>query len=286
MKRILLVLLALTACKTAPPTVAPTPTPAPVVVATPAPTPVVANPVAVEKLKQIAASSSCSRISFVKHGHPRKGWLKGTAIVYARAICNPNRPEVKAASVPPGSNDAISYYGLGGNTLRNTYALMVGLAARESEWKYCCGRDMGSDFKTADSAEGGFLQTSYGARMGKDGVLRANGAINDLYLKWKASDKSKCLLAEYKEGVDPDDCDGGNAKNWGTGEGVEWQKLSKTCPAFAAEYGALVMRYNAGARGEFGPIRTKAAEFHSECADMFKMIEDFVAVNPSVCNSL
>lgn len=252
--------------------------------ATPTPKPVVAGDGSVDALKQIAVSSECAKFDFEQQGRPRKSWLRGIAVVYARAICSPDREEVKLLKQPPGSNDALAWYGIKDEPLRATYALMVGLAARESSWRYCCGRDMGADFDSASSAEAGFLQTSYGARVGAGGVLRAGGAIDRIYRAWRDGDRSKCLLDVFAS--DLPDCGSTNAKNWGDGDGASWQKLSKTCPAFAAEYGALVMRFNGGQVGEFGPIRHKNAQYVPACAEMFGQIESFVRSHPQVCQQL
>lgn len=259
--------------------------------APPSPTPDAVKPSAggsVDELQKIATSSACQKYSFADQGQPRSGWLKGMVTVYARALCNPDRPDVKLLKASPGPNDALSYYGIQGEPMKATFALMVGLAARESSWKYCCGRDSSGPFSSADSAEAGFLQTSYGARAGSGGVLRAGGEIDRVYRRWKSADKSKCLLETFKQSVSDSYCSGWNAKNWGdpSSEGYQWQALTKSCPAFAAEYGALVMRFNGGAKGEFGPIRTKKAQYRQECFDMLSAVEKYVIAHPAVCASL
>ena len=48
------------------------------------------------------------------------------------------------------------------DTLRHTYALMIGLGMRESSGAFCTGRDTSQNFNQADSAEAGLFQTSFG----------------------------------------------------------------------------------------------------------------------------
>jgi hypothetical protein len=148
---------------------------------------------------------------------------------------------------------------------------------RESSGQYCCGRDASASNVASESAEAGLWQTSYNSRS-------FHPELSKLIDKYKSATPAQCLLDVYKEGVK---CSASNFKNWGTGTaGVEFQKLSKSCPAFAAEYTAIMLRVSGGKLGHYGPLRTKAAEIKPECDSMFKQVEEIVRDFPSVCTLL
>jgi hypothetical protein len=69
-------------------------------------------------------------------------------------------------------------------------------------------------------------------------------------------------------------------KNWGTGEGVEFQRLSKECPGFASEYHAVMVRVN---RKHYGPINTKQTELKAVCTQMFARLYDAIKGDPDIC---
>ena len=79
------------------------------------------------------------------------------------------------------------------------------------------------------------------------------------------------FLDIFKEGAGNPDAE--NLRNWGTGEGANFQALSKSCPAFAAEYAALCLRYH---RAEYGTIRDKKVEVSSNCDAFLKGIENII----------
>lgn len=97
------------------------------------------------------------------------------------------------------------------------------------------------------------------------------------------SDPSGCLLETFGKGMS---CSPADAKNFGVGEGVQWQQLTKTCPAFSTEYAAVLMRVHGGSAGEFGPLRKKKAELIPACDAMLKQVEDLVRADPQVCSAL
>lgn len=249
---------------------------------------------ALERIGDIAESSTCASVNWRDRGRAPKAYMRGMALVYARAVCQKDRADVlvvSSASAPPGSladkKDALTWYqpefaalGMsnatdGVDTLRHAYTLLIGLGMRESSGRYCVGRDLSANFTTADSAEAGLFQTSFGART-RHSVLPA------LYQHYKA-DTSGCFLDAFSKGVS---CKASDAKNHGAGEGVQWQQLTNTCPAFSAEYAAVLIRAHGGSKGEFGPLRKKKAELIPACDGMLKKVEDLVRSNPEVCSAL
>lgn len=294
MKKILLisVLAALAACTTMPTEVPPE-------VAAPAPSASEKKAV-VDKIVSIAGSSKCAAVYFKERGKNVAGFPKGLALSFAKAVCNPTRTDVVEASKAKTDNaviDSLAHYDsrfkdlgmkndkAGVDTLRHVYALMIGLAARESNGRYCCGRDMSADFDSESSAEGGWSQASWGSRLGKKGVLRSQ-ALLDVWERYK-TDKSGCFLDVYKEGTKPQFC-ADNAKNWGgpKTDGYKWQALAKSCPGFATEWTSVLMRVTAGSNGEFGPMRRFEAELKTECDDMLKQVQAVVENNKAACAAL
>lgn len=246
------------------------------------------------EITSIAAGSQCAKYFWKDRGTAPKAYMKGMALTFAKAVCQIDSPAnkiVSAARKTPESqydtSDVLSWYNsnfkslgmnndvAGVDTLRHVYTLLIGLGMRESSGKYCCGRDMSADFSTADSAEAGIFQSSWGAS-------RKSVEMKNLLTKYQASDKG-CFSEVYKEGVS---CKASDAKNWGTGTGVEFQALSKSCPSFSTEYAAILVRLSGGTKGEYGPLRKKAAEIRPECNDMLAQVQKLVQENSEFCKQL
>lgn len=271
--------------------IAPAPTPTPVVTEID-----ITEPIdMIAGITSIATASKCNKIQWKNRGLPAKGYLKGMALVYAKAYCHQDAPYVKLVSLArkqPESKydatDALSWYNSnfkiagmnndkdGVDTLRHTFALLIGLGPQESSGKYCCGRDMSASFNSADSAEAGLFQASWGAKRVSPELLTA------MFNSYKDS-PNLCLLDTFKEGAN---CSSDDAKSWGDGTGYEWQNLTKSCPAFATEYAAVLLRLTGGTRGEFGPIRKKNVELVPACDTMLKDIQKYVDSYKEVCKEL
>lgn len=264
----------------------PTPTPTPI--PSPTPTPIRHT---VDEITAIATNSACSKYSFKNRGRAPVPFLQGTSLVFARSVCNINTPTVAlvaSAKTTDVVEDVLAWYGpeflslgwandiAGVDTLRHVYTFMIGLAMWESSGKYCEGRCMSDQFSSANSAEAGIYQASWGAKR-KSPVLMTE--LFDAYSK-----KSKaCFIEAFSKDIT---CKAGNEKNWGTGTGMEWQKLTKECPAFATEYAAILMRVHAGNVGEFGPIKRKEVEIHLPCEQMLLAVQTLVQEDPTLCAKL
>lgn len=162
------------------------------------------------------------------------------------------------------------------DALRHSYVLLFALGLRESSGRHCVGRYKKQNFDRANSAEAGLFQTSWGAHT-------SNNALSELYERYK-SDQHQCLLDVFSENINCSDP--WDAKTWGTGTGADWQKLTKSCPAFATEYGAVVLRANGGRTGEFGPIRERKVRLLAECDSMFAEVQSLAKTDPEVCAAL
>jgi hypothetical protein len=161
------------------------------------------------------------------------------------------------------------------NTLRATYTLLIGLGMRESSGKHCVGRDASATNYTAETCEAGAFQTSYNSRS-------AHKSLGLLFSDYKAK-RYNCHLDTWNVGVN---CSVTNWKNWGEGDGVEYQKWNKECPSFSAHYAAMMLRVSGGNKGHYGPLRTKAAEIVPVCEKMLLDVQKIIENDKSLCDSI
>lgn len=262
----------------------------PPVVVEPPPVVVIKPKRGIEDIKLIANNSQCLKYSWKNRGRAKHSYMKGISLTFAKAICDMDKSFVKIVYSPKTTNtvkDVLAWYdpefkalgmdndGSDIDRLRNVYTLLIGLGMRESSGRWCCGRDMSANYSTADSAEAGIFQASYGGR-------RSSSEMTKLYQSYRASEVG-CISSIYKYGIT---CSESNLQNWGTGEGLNWQKLTKDCPSFATEYAAILVRVSGGTKGEFGPLRRKESELRPECGDMLKQVQEIVEENKEICQEL
>lgn len=198
--------------------------------------------------------TACAQYQFKDRGQMPTFYLSVVAQSYHNAICS----KTPVPMQPPGKpeTDALAYYsaqfaekGLSqAPHLRKTYTLLLGLGMRESTGNPCEGRDKAASNLTADEAEAGLFQTSFNSKY----------QLPQLYEIYKNSLGRASLLK----------CVG--AKNWGTGEGVEFQRMTKENPIFAADYAAAGIRLK---RAHWGPINRYEVEISAPCAAMLEEIE-------------
>lgn len=256
----------------------------------------------IAKIRSDAGTSACARYEWL---HRRllapRSYIEGMAVSFARAVCHPDRDGFKTASAAADlsrdSNDALYVYDAkfrslgmrndvsGPDVLRHSYTLLLGLGMMESSGKFCEGRDVSQCFIKAENAEAGLFQTSYGAKR----VSPALPALFEAYSRNRKdcmpetfSGRFSCPIRKSKNKKCPME----TSDIAGTGPGADWQRLTKSCPGFAVDYGVVVLRKNGGPNGEFNPIRKGQAEVRPECDRMFKAVADFVQNNPAVCSSL
>lgn len=257
-------------------------------IATPIPTPT-KKPVNISDIINISDLSSCMKYNWKDRGHAPKGYIRGMAIMYAKALCNPQKQSVVASVVPAyqsENKDALVWYkeifknlgienkGDDVETLRSVYALAIGLGMRESSGRHCCGRDGSATNTSSETAEAGLFQTSYNSRSAHPELVKLFNSYQD---------GKHCLLNIFKDGVS---CNSSNWLDWGEGNGLLFQTISKNCPAFTVEYVAIMLRNSGGAKGHYGPLRTRAAEVRLECINMLKDIEIKLLENASYCDAI
>jgi len=232
-----------------------------------------------DQITELAAESAIAHYDWPHRGPAPIGYVKGMAVCYARVYCRYQSGDaavlcMAAADGNAPNTDALSWYhdefaaqGMsntinGIDTLRHLFVLLMGLGMRESSGRYCEGRDTSADNTSGDTAEAGTFQVSYNA-------CRA-GLLRGLYESYQGKTD---FLPIFREGVIPTPSD---LINWGTGEGVSFQQLTKSCPLFAAEFAALALRME---RTHWGPINRRDAELRPECDALFLAVENAVAAS-------
>jgi len=244
--------------------------PPPVAVTPPPSSNVPAIEAKVGDIISLAKASQCASYSWKQRSKAPAGYIPGLAIMYAKEICNPSK-YVSDESLGSSSTDALSYLGQPGGA-RSTFILLSGLGMRESSGKHCEGRDMSARNTSADSAEAGMYQTSFDSRNVMPGKLELVALFN----KYRQGGQ-KCHLEVFSEGVT---CSASNWANYGSSEGTKFQEITKSCPAFAVEYAAIMMRVR---RAHYGPINRKEVELKKECGDLFDQVESLVKAQPGIC---
>lgn len=245
-----------------------------------------------QQISQLAVNSACAQTSWKSRGRAPAGYINGMALSYARSLCRiyntdaktPARSVMIAASSQNPKKDVLAYYQdafstLGIHTnisgfepLEAVYSLGIGLGMRESSGKYCEGWDVaaGSN-KPSSEAEAGLFQTSSNS-------MTASVELKKLYDEYLAHPE-RCLLDVYKQGVS---CKAQSIL--GTGAGADYQKFTKSCPAFASEYAMTLLRL---LRSHFGPINRKEAQLVPACQSMIKSVHVIVDHDPAtVCREI
>jgi hypothetical protein len=241
-----------------------------------------APPGPLDEIIQIAGSSAIAGYSWKNRGVAPRGYIKGMALVYARAYCKLKAGDAAAvemakANTGDTSKDALAWYAqvfqnagmnneaAGVNTLRHLFVLLIGLGMRESSGRYCEGRDRSANNTGANTAEAGMFQVSFDARI-------ASPLLPQLFQQYKAKPTSG-FVDVFKEGVTPTAKD---LENFGTGDGRDFQQLCKECPAFAAEFAAVGLR---NIRKHWGPIINRAAEVRPEANLTLTQVEHAVDIS-------
>lgn len=236
-------------------------------------------PSPIDEILRVAGSSAIATYSWLSRGRAPAGYIKGMALCFGRMFYklqdrDPGAIEMAKASTGVTTTDVLAYYATqfrdlrmsnesaGITTLRHLFALMLGLGMRESSGRYCEGRDRSASNVTADTAEAGLFQTSWNIRS-------ASTLLPPLlpFYKARATTGFRDIFAE---GVTVRT---GDLDNFGTGDGRDFQELSKSCPAFGIEVAAIGLRNR---RSHWGPINRRDAELRADADRMFLEIQHVV----------
>jgi hypothetical protein len=197
------------------------------------------------------------------------------ALAFGRAYCKFKAGDAGALDMASRNSgdtarDALAWYNdvfaaagmsnntSGADTLRHLFVLMIGLGMRESSGKHCEGRDTTAHNVTSDTAEAGLFQVSFNA---KD----ASPLLPQIFAQYKANPSG--FLDVFKEGVH---CSAASLENFGSGDGRDFQRLCKECPAFAAEFAAVALRH---IRKHWGPIIRRQAQVRPECDALLSQVQ-------------
>lgn len=237
-----------------------------------------------DTITNIAAQSAIARHNWPERGRAPAGYTKGMALVYARVLCKLRAGDAaatdmaKAVTTDP-AHDALAWYAAefaalgmrndtaGADTLRHLFALMLGLGMRESSGKHCEGRDRSAENTTAETAEAGLFQTSFNARS-------ASPLMPALFAHYSAHPSG--FVEVFREGVT---CGPSSLENFGDGPGRDFQRLSKECPAFGAEFCAVGLRH---IRKHWGPINRKDAQVLADSDTMFMDVQRALDATPAL----
>ena len=231
-----------------------------------------------DQILRISEESSAASFVWKDRGAAPRGYMKGMSVVYARVYCklkagDPGAIEMAKTDTGKPDQDALTWYAslfndigmenhsAGVNTLRHLFVLLIGLGMRESSGRHCEGRDRAAANVTSDTAEAGLFQTSFNA-------THANGLLPQLFQRYLRHPSG--FVEIFKEGVA---CRPSDLENFGTGDGREFQRLSKECPAFAAEFAGIGLRHF---RKHWGPINRKEVQLVPECDAMLRSIQEIV----------
>ncbi len=218
-------------------------------------------------IEAIVKANGCKDVSFNNRGKPFTGFLVGMGKAYVQTRCNAELFNA-LTKAPISPKDAYVRYGLK-PTLPNIYGFLVGLAAQESSFKHCEGRDMSASWVKSNEAESSLFQTSLNSTGAADYYIK--GAGNMLYNFFKSWNK-KGFVEDFSQiPKDVKQCTANDAKTWGDGaDGIKFQKMSKELPAFQVEYTALLLKYT---YLHHGPIVRREVKFSTACAQLFEAID-------------
>lgn len=226
----------------------------------------------------VEASPECTKYFWKDRGRAFRSYVDGMALMYAKQVCGQGSDFIKQDKINSTfyikwqnkhypHRDALEYYGISGSEL-NTYTFLIGLGMRESNGRYCKGRDRSQNYVEGHEAEAGIFQMAWVARL-------FNTEMPAIYEAYKSGKKS-CELDAFKSPEVTRRCDSYDAKIFGNGEGRNWQVLTKKCPAFAVEWAALLIRSN---YRHFGPIIRKEVEYRNACRVMLQKVEKVAKAN-------
>jgi hypothetical protein len=248
-----------------------------------APPPIIQPGAGITQITQLAASSEVARYEWRDRGKAPIGYIKGMAVVFARAYCrlkagDPTAIEMAKADSGDEDKDALAWYrgrfaqvGMkndvaGVDTLRHLFVLLIGLGMRESSGRYCEGWDRDKlrhgIQNTAENAEAGLFQVSFD-------IDPKRPSFAPLYNEYSSNNAPAGLKDIFAEGVNVRSSDA----SVGAGLGFDFQELIKNSPAFAAEFAAVALRKICR---HWGPIIKQAAEVSTSCDAMLMQVQSTV----------
>lgn len=234
----------------------------------------------VQTIANLARQSAIQKFNWPGRGIMPPGYCKGVAIGFAAAFRkyhagHPAFREMAKANTHNSNKDVLSWYAgtfnstgmnndaAGPSTLRHLYAFLMGLGMRESSGRHCEGRDMSATNTSSITCEAGAWQTSWNARSCSPTILQG------LFNEYAAGAEGYGEI--WKEGVY---CSSSSWKNYGSGDGLKFQQMSKAQPMFALEVAAVVTR---NLRKHYGPINRREVALRPEANRLLLDVQGLVA---------
>ena len=216
---------------------------------------------------------------------------------FARDVCRQQNDSVKAAMVngtkgkdalegQTATNGGADLSDADGNKkLVDTYALLFGLAVKESSCQFNCGKDQNAS-NSGKEEEAGAWQVSMNA---EDAMSNVKPNVESLYKQYTGADAEKCFApaaGDKSESLNfqsqPAPSCSGSIPNPGA-SAENWKQATKCCPAFAAEMAALVIRNN---KAHNGPIVRGEAKPADGCKPVLQKLADSLPNDPQTCSKL
>lgn len=230
------------------------------------------NVVDYQRVIQTSSGNECYFESYKNgRGKAPRQLIEGLIANYTEELCFPSG--ASSEILGPSHKDALAYYKSPAK-IENLYALMIGSGMQESSGGIDCGQDTSApENRTDKKAEAGIFQTSYNsidrsvelAKLYDDAKTGSVQCFSELYIACSGIDRASGLS---------------RLKNWGAGEGVNFQATTKACPGFAAKYHSIMLRVD---RTHYGPINSMADEMKPSCVKMFSELGAFISANREVC---
>ncbi len=236
------------------------------------------DPSLIETVAGIAAKSAVAKQVWPDRVTAGIGYVKGMAVVFAsfyqRLLAGDGAIAAMAKTKPgnPG-RDVVAWYedefeALGmdnsepSDVLRHLFVVMYGLGMKVSAGKYCKGHDFAATgTPTRDSAGAGLFQSTYDLRSAHPLLPKVIAS----YLR-----DPEGYLDLFREDVTcaPHDWD-----NHGSDQAMEFQRLSKACPAFAVEFAAIALRNR---KDHWKAITLRQVRLLGNCDRMFRQVQEGV----------
>lgn len=226
-----------------------------------------------QRIEDFATNSAVAQYRWKDRGRAPIGYLRGIAVTFALALedLKAGDAAVMAIAAPAtgdADHDVLDWYadelhaaelavGTDRKRLLAVFAVLLGLGMRESSGRHCEGRDISADNTTADTAEAGLFQVSFNS-------MKAAPTLRPLYELHRSRQD---LLTVFDDGVQ---CSVRSWKNWGEGEGRDFQAATKSNPRFATTYAGVLLRRS---RKHWGPINRKRAEVTADAVALLRAVE-------------
>jgi uncharacterized protein (TIGR02594 family) len=235
----------------------------------------------IDAICDLAAKSELAQYKWSGRGRAPIGYIKGLACTYALVLKKLQAKDSAALAmvrIVDDGRDVFDHYedklsaariitegASDVDRLRALWIILTGLGMRESSGGVDIGRDSSANNVTADTAEAGIWQQSWGSR-------RTSPEIEKLFHSSQLLSGPGRIDFIFSEGVKTRP---GAFENYGDGDGEAFQKYCKNYPTFAAQCAAIGLRtlYT-----EWGPIIRREAEIVAAADNLFRQVQALIGI--------